>query len=201
MPGGDKGVEASEGMGSDPLIARVDLGAGKVTYETLSGETLRECMGGTGLAAWYLVREVPPGADWDSPENRLLILSGVLGGTPLPGTGTFSVVSKGPMTGLAGSSQANGFLGAFLRSNGLLGVIVQGTAPEWVCLLVEHGRVRIADAHDLLGLDTFETERQLAGRTMGQVSVAAIGPAGENRVRFAAIVSDGGHVAAHNGLG
>ena len=86
-------------------ILRVDLTNEKVTEEEPSQETLRMWGGGTGLGAKYLYQELPPEVKWSDPDNRMIWASGPLGGTKVPGTGTFSIVSKGPMTNLAGATQ------------------------------------------------------------------------------------------------
>jgi aldehyde:ferredoxin oxidoreductase len=112
-----------------------------------------------------------------------------------------AVVSKGPMTHMAGSSQANGFFGTYLKFSGFDGVIVQGEAKEWSYLRIHDGTAELCDARDLVGKDTLETEEILRSRLGKKWSVYGIGPSGENRVRYAAIFGDRGHVAAHNGLG
>jgi aldehyde:ferredoxin oxidoreductase len=94
-------------------ILRVDLSAGKTCSEDLDEATLIKWVGGVGLGAKYLYDEVPPGVEWADPENRLIWTTGPLAGSGVFGAGTFNVVTKGPMTNLAGSSQANGFLGAY----------------------------------------------------------------------------------------
>jgi len=85
------------------------------------------------------------------PENRLIWTSGPLAGSGLSGAGTFNVLSKGPMTNLAGSSQANGFFGAYLKYSGFDGIIFQGKAPSLVYLLICNGGGEIRDARHLAG--------------------------------------------------
>jgi aldehyde:ferredoxin oxidoreductase len=182
---------------------RIDLTSGQVQPEDLPETLIQQYVGGTGLGAKYLFDEVPPGVEWNDPENRLIFFSGPLGATRISGTGTFSVVAKGPMTNLAGSSQANGFFGAFLKFSGIDGFIVHGSAPDLVYLYIHGGTAEIRDASHLSGKGTLETEELLL-KEIGlgrRCSVQCIGPAGENLVRFAMISGDGGHVAAHNGLG
>jgi aldehyde:ferredoxin oxidoreductase len=182
-------------------ILRVNLSKGQTDVEEISDDMARKYVGGTGLGAKYLYEEVPPGVEWSHPDNRIMFFTGPLAGTKVAGSGTFSVISKGPMTNMAGASQANGFFGAFLRSSGFHGVIVQGAAKKWTRLHIHDGRAELLDAADLLGKDTWETEDAVRSKTGKRCSTFSIGPAGENLVRFAAIVGDRGHVAAHNGLG
>jgi len=182
-------------------ILRVDLGREQISEESLDSGTLRKYVGGTGLGAKYLYEEVPPGVEWSDAENRIMFFTGPLGGTKVSGSGTFSVVSKGPMTNMTGASQANGYFGAFLKFAGFDGIIVQGRAQRWLYLYVHDGAAELCDARHLQGKNTWETEDAIKQGLKRQCSVYSIGPAGENLVRFAAIVGDHGHVAAHNGLG
>lgn len=187
--------------GYNGKVLRVDLSANIIGEETLDEKVLRAYVGGTGLGARYLYAEVKPGVQWSDADNRIMFFTGPLAGTKVSGTGTFSVVSKGPMTNLAGASQANGYLGAFLKLAGFDGIVVQGRAENWVYLYIHDGKAEIRDARHLQDKDTWETEDTIKQELGGQCSVYTIGPAGENLVRFAAIFGDHGHVAAHNGLG
>ncbi len=180
---------------------RVDLGNETMSEESVDADTLRKCLGGNGLGAKFLYDEVPPGIEWSDPENRLFFFSGPLGGTRVSGSGTFSIISKGPMTNMAGASQANGYFGAFLKFSGYDGIIFHGKARRWLYLHVHGGTAELRDAEHLVGKNTWETEDAIKEGLEGQSSVYCIGPAGENLVRFAAVVGDHGHVAGHNGLG
>ena len=123
---------------------------------------------------------------------------------PFGGSGTISVVTKGPLTDGAAASQANGFLGAYMRTNGYDGVVVQGAAESLQYLYIHDGQAELRDAGHLAGVDTWDMIDRLAeelGVDERRISVFGIGPAGENRVRFAAIAGDRGHVAGHNGTG
>jgi len=125
---------------------RVDLVSETLSEESVDADTLRKCLGGNGLGAKYLYEEVPPGAEWSDPENRLFFFSGPLGGTRVSGSGTFSIISKGPMTNMAGASQANGYFGAFLKFSGYDGIIFQGKAQRWLYLHVHGGTAELRDA-------------------------------------------------------
>jgi len=185
-------------------IARVDLSSGRVTEESLDGAIVRKWVGGAGLGAKVLLEEVPPEVKWDDPENRLVLTAGPLAGTMVFGSGTFNVATKGPLTDLAVISQANGYFGAYLRLSGFDGLVLQGRSEEWVTLWIHDGKVELRPAKALLGLDVWETEdavRAELGVSERDVSVYAVGPGGENGVRFAAIAGDRGHVASKNGVG
>ena len=185
-------------------LLRVDLTTEESADEALDDATLRHYVGGTGIGIKYLYQEVSPETQWDDPDNRLILASGPVGGTRIGGSGSFSVVTKGPLTNGATSTQANGFFGAFLKFSGFDGIIIQGAAKRLVYLHIHDGTVEFRDANHLAGKDTWQTEELIKkelGKSEHEVSVFGIGPAGENLVKFACLVGDRGHVAAHNGPG
>jgi aldehyde:ferredoxin oxidoreductase len=194
-------MNTNQMMGYSLKLLRVNLTTGKSDVEEVDDATARKYVGGTGLGAKYLYEEVPPGVEWSDPENRIMFFTGPLAGTRVSGSGTISVISKGPMTNMAGASQANGFFGAFLRFSGLHGIIIQGAAKKWTRLHIHDGTAELVDAEHLIGKDTWETEDAVGAEIGSKCSVYSIGPAGENLVRFAVIVGDHGHVASKNGLG
>ena len=185
-------------------ILRVNLSKHEVHAEDLDNFTAEKWIGGVGFGAKYLYDEVPAGMEWSDPSNRLIWTSGPLAGSGVYGAGTFNVTAKGPMTNLAGSSQANGFFGAYMKFSGFDGIIFEGKSSNWVYLLVKEGKAEIRDARPLVGKDVFEMEdalRKELGVKEKDVSIYGIGPSGENGVLYSAIVGDQGHLAAHNGLG
>ena len=185
-------------------ILRIDLSTGKTVTEELSLDTVKKWVGGVGLGAKYLYEEVPPGVEWSDAENRLIWTTGPLAGTDVAGAATINIMAKGPMTNLAGSSQANGFFGAYLKFSGYDGIIFKGKSPKLIYVVIKDGKVKIHDAKHLAGKDVNEMERQIRSDLAvkkREVSIYGIGPAGENLVRHACIMGDEGHAAGHNGLG
>ena len=119
----------SSGMyGYAGKILRVDLSKRQISEEALDQAFLQKYLGGVGLGAYYLYREVPPAVKWSDPENRLILAIGPLNGLQMPGSGCFSVTTKGSLTEGAASSQANGFFGAYLKFCGYDGIVIKGKA-------------------------------------------------------------------------
>ena len=187
-------------------ILRVDLSNRRISEEVLNLQVLEGYIGGSGLGAKLLFDEVPSGVNPFDSENRLIFTTGPLTGTLIPGSGTYAVSTRSPLTGLAGIAHANGFFGARLKYAGYDGIIFQGTSGDLVYLLISNGKVELKDARDLAGKDTWETEEILQQKHGGKridfhTSIATIGPAGEKLVRFSGIFNDRGHVAASGGVG
>ena len=193
MPGGYAGK-----------ILRIDLSNHRIWTEDLTPAMARKYIGGTGIGAKILWDEVGPEVGWDHPENRLVLATGPLAGTPVWGNGNLSVVTRGPMTNGATSTQANGFFGVNLKYSGYDAIVIQGQSERWVYLYVNDDRIELRDASHLLGKDTWDMQDALYeehGLSGHQLSVYGIGPGGENLVRFAIIAGDYGHVASKNGCG
>ncbi|MFH0896500.1 MAG: aldehyde ferredoxin oxidoreductase N-terminal domain-containing protein, partial [Candidatus Bathyarchaeota archaeon] len=183
---------------------RADLTLEHLSEVVFDEETLRRYLGGTGIGTKILYDEVSPKASWSNPVNRIIIASGPLGGTAIPGSSTISLVTKGALTDGATSVQANGRFGAYLKFSGYDGLIIQGAAERWLYLHIDDGKAELRDANHLLGMDTYETGdaiRKEFGQKEMEMSVASIGPAGEHLVRFAGVFVEKGHAAAHNGSG
>ena len=132
---------------------RVDLSSGRIESEQLDEETHRDYVGGSAYGAKVLYDEVPPGTGWSDPDNRLIWTTGPLAGTGVAGAATINIMAKGPMTNLAGSTQANGFMGAYMKFSGFDGVIFQGRADRLVYLVLRDGEATIKDAQHLKGKD------------------------------------------------
>ncbi|MFC1898823.1 aldehyde ferredoxin oxidoreductase family protein [Chloroflexota bacterium] len=185
-------------------ILRVNLTTEVLTEEVLDEATLRKWVGGAGFGAKYLYEEVPPEVQWDDPENRIIVACGPFGGTRMGGSGTISISTKGCLTGGATSTQANGFMGAYMKFSGYDAIIFQGIAKNWVYLYLHDGVAELKDAQYLLGKDTWDTEnavKEELGYAERDMSVFCIGPAGENLVKFAGVFGDKDHAAGHNGIG
>lgn len=183
-------------------LLRVDLSNGSIEDEELEYERIRKYLGGVGLGSSILNEEVPEGIDALDPENRLIFVSGPFSGTGIPGSGTYSIVTKGPLTELAVGAQANGWFGARMKFAGYDGIIVQGKAPELSYLVINDDGIKIENDPELKGKDTYETQEYLLEKlNLSKGSVACIGPAGENQVLFANVASDFGHFASTNGVG
>ncbi len=190
--------------GYNGQILRVNLTTGQTSAVTLDPKTARKYFGGTGLGIKILYEEVPPGVEWSDPENRVIIASGPLGGTRVMGSATVTLVTKGAITSGPTATQTNGYLGAFLRFCGFDAIIIQGKAEKLSYLYIHDGKAEIRDAAALAGQSIWDTEdliKKELGAAQNAMSVFAIGPAGENLVRFAGFIGDRGHSASHNGSG
>ncbi len=182
-------------------ILRVDLTNGTLKIEDTNMEWARDYIGGQGLATRYFVEEVDPKVDPFSPENELILAPGPLTGTNAPTASRYMAVTKSPLTGTITRSNSGGYFGARVKHSGFDMIIVKGKAKKPVYLYVSNGRAELHDAENLWGKDVFETTDILMEEYGKNISVACIGPAGENLVKFAAIINDKHRAAGRNGVG
>lgn len=181
----------------------VDLSAGSIGQFELPDEVLRSYIGGCGLGAYLFRRFASPLDDPLAPNMPLMFLTGPLTDTPVPCSGRHSVVAKSPLTGIWGEASSAGRWGSQLKRAGFDGIVLIGRAQRPRCLVVEDGNAKLLDASALWGLDTYETSQRIAELHGDRFVTACIGPAGENLVRLACIMSDGkdARAAGRGGLG
>jgi aldehyde:ferredoxin oxidoreductase len=182
-------------------ILRVDLTRGDLTEEKLSEDMARKYLGGVGIATRYLFDEVPKGADPLGPENRLIFFTGPLTGTTSPSSSRYSVVTKSPLTGIWGQANSGGSFGPALKKSGFDGIIFEGIAPRPVYLKIEAGKAELCDAGHLWGKIVPDTEDCLKSDLGDGFTIACIGPAGENLVKYAAIMNNKHRAAGRCGVG
>ena len=171
-------------------ILRVDLTNGKISEEFPDEETLKLYLGGSGIATKYMIDEIPKGIDPLGPENKLIFMTGPLTGTPSPSTGRYSVNAKSPLTGVWGEANSAGFWGRDLKRSGFDGIIFEGISPKPVYLVTEDGKAELRDASHLWGKNTSETTRIIKEDLGDKFNVSCIGIAGENLVKYAAVMND-----------
>ena len=187
--------------GTHGKLLHVDLTAGRIQVESLPDEVYRLLAGGRALVAYLLLRDLPPGADPLGPENLLIFAPGVMQGTNFPGAGRHGVGGKSPLTGVLGSSEVGGWWGHEFKRTGFDALVVSGRAASPVYLWIHDGEAEIRPAEGLWGLATGPAQAAIRQELGDKVRVAQIGPAGENGVRYAAIMHDVNRAAGRNGLG
>ncbi len=180
-------------------VLRIDLNTGKITKEGLSSELI-QYIGGTGFCARLLFDELKAGTDPLGPENKCLIATGPLSATIFSQGGRYVIAGRSPLTGAWGEAHCGGYFGPEIKFSGYDMVIIEGESEKPVYLVIKDDDVRLKDAGRLWGKPTDETT-DIICRDEGVEEVACIGPAGENLVRFAAVITDKSRAAARSGLG
>lgn len=183
-------------------LLRVNLSSGKISEMLINKEFADKWMGGRGFAAKILFDELKPRIDPLSPANKLIFITGPLCGTGIPLTGKFAVATKSPLTNTISVGYGGGYFGPIMKRSGYDGVIFEGKSRKPLYVSLDDGTLTLRNAEHLWGKDVHKTE-ELVKNEIGEqrARVAAIGPAGENLVRFASIVSDKHAAVARCGPG
>jgi len=188
--------------GYNGQILRIDLHSGQYEIERPEVDFYRHYWGGRGFISYYLLKEAPVGVNPLGPENPLIFATGILTGGPFGGSGRHSIGARSPLTGAFGESEAGGYWGTELKKAGFDAIVIQGCSPHPIYLWIHDGQVEIRDADHLWGLTTAETKNQILSELNdAHIRLAMIGPAGENRVKFASIMHDLNYAAGRTGMG
>jgi len=182
-------------------LLEVDLTKTKIVSTSYSPELTRAFIGGRGFAIKTLWDEIKAGTDPFSPDNVLVIATGALSGHILPSSAKMIVATKGPLTGGYAEGSIGTYAAAQLKKAGYDHVVIKGRALKPCIIAIHDKAVEVVPCADLWGLGTKDAEKKLKdayGRTVGTL---LIGPAGENRIRFASVFSMGGRSGGRPGVG
>ncbi len=172
-------------------LLRINLSLEKVSVEELNAEVLRTFLGGVGYATQLLYNETLAFSDPLSPENKLIFATGPLTGTGAPGSGSIEVCFKSPLTGIWGEARAGGEWGSALKRAGYDFLVIEGKAKEAKYIVIHDSKVEIRPAKALKGKSSSQKEEFLIKDELKDASFefVEIGPAGENMVNLACIMS------------
>jgi aldehyde:ferredoxin oxidoreductase len=171
-------------------ILRVNLTKGVISKEPMKKEFTKQFLGGVGYSAKILWDELKPRIDPLSHENKLIFATGPLTGTLCPGSGSFSVCFKSPLTNVWGESRCGGDWGPELKFAGFDFLVLEGKSEKPVYIWICDGTAEIRSAEHLTGKSVPDTENLLKKEVGDYESkVVSIGAAGEKFVRFANIMS------------
>jgi aldehyde:ferredoxin oxidoreductase len=189
-------------QGYNGKILKVDLTQGRFEVETPDEKFYRAYMGGSALNMYDALKLIPKGVDPLGPENVLCLSVGVTTGAAVSGQSRMTATAKSPSSGGIGDSQCGGFFPAEMKAAGFDAIILMGKAPKPVYLWVHDGQYELRDARHLWGKITGEAEAAIK-KELGdeKVEVAQVGPAGEKRVRFAAIMNMSNRANGRTGMG
>jgi aldehyde:ferredoxin oxidoreductase len=182
-------------------IAKVDLTRGEIEYEKPKEDDLKKYLGGRGLGVRY-VFDNGPEVEPFSEQNILCFMTGPLVGSDVTMSGRMAVVTKSPLTGTVTDAHHGGWSGARLRWAGFDGVVFRGQAKKPVYAYIEDGKVTLKDASRVWGKNVHDSVKILKEEHGSKdLSVVAIGQAGEKLARFAAILNENDRASGRGGTG
>jgi aldehyde:ferredoxin oxidoreductase len=168
-------------------ILNFDLTEGKFSIQTFDEDFARKYLGGNGFAARILYDRLKPGIDPFSPENLVVFAVGPVTDTPFPSTSRAYAATKSPLNGLFFDSTFGGRFAITQKRTGFEAIVISGKAKEPVYLLVDENGARVKPASGIWGKTTKEAMEALQSAEGEDADVVAIGPAGENLVRYACL--------------
>jgi aldehyde:ferredoxin oxidoreductase len=177
---------ASKYKGYTGKILDVDLSSGKIGTFELSDRDRERFIGGRFISTKIMLDELRPGIDPLSSDNILIVMTSPLTGTNAPSTSRYDISAKSPQTGAIGHSNSGGNFGIHLKKAGWDGIVIRGKSKSPVYIDINNDIVKIEDAAALWGKNTEETQELMGDKKAGKM---VIGPAGENLVKYATVVS------------
>lgn len=187
-------------------IIFVDLATRQISDYPWSDQERELYLGGKIMAARILYDNLTGKEAPFSDENLLVITTGPLTGTGAPSSSRFNISTISPLTGITTSSNCGGNFGYYLKKAGYDALILKGRAAEHAWLEIQNDRLTFHNADWLWGKKTGETQEALSNKISelrgcpDKSGKICIGPAGENLVKYASIISNE-RVAGRAGVG
>jgi aldehyde:ferredoxin oxidoreductase len=180
----------------------VDLTRDKIIIEPTNEEFAATYIGGSGYACRLALDHLAASTEPLSPENMLIFATGPLVGTAAPDSGRHAVCARSPLTRLWGESYSGGVFGAKMKFAGIDVIVVKGRAADPAYISVREGKAELRPARHLWGEDTASTQKLIKEELHDRgASVSCIGEAGENLVKYAAVINDWNRAAGRTGMG
>ena len=179
---------------------------GKVLFVDLTNKTYKEfpwtdedrkrTVGGKIMAADILLQHIRPGMKAYDEDNWLVVTTGPMARTKSPSSTRFNISTVSPLTGILTSSNCGGPFGRRLKKAGWDAMIITGKAQELTWIEINEDEVTFHDVPEMKGMHVTPAQKALPNHTGKMV----IGPAGENKVRYACVFS-GERTAGRGGVG
>ncbi len=184
-------------------ILRVNMSNLEAVFEDLPKEW--EIIGGRGLSAKILGKEVSPKTDPLGSEAKLVIATGPLAGTLAPSCGRISVGAKSPLTLGIKEANSGGPAGQKLDKLDIRAIVIEGAAEEGKCFLlnINQDGTSLVSADQYKGMKNYELVDALHNAYDEKATVISIGIAGERLWKSAAVTltDKDGHCSRHAARG
>jgi len=183
-----------------PLLT-IDL-TERTTTETDIDDLLAETIGGRATATHLAHDRIPFDADPLGPENRAYLSTGPLQHSRMSFTGRMNMTGLSPLTDGLLSSNAGGYLSRNFTGTGNSVVEFAGASDELLAVHVRDDGVTFEEVPELEGALVSEVSDYVdEHHDLGPDNCVAIGPAGENLVRFASAMTFDSRAFGRGGLG
>ncbi|HKI53033.1 MAG TPA: aldehyde ferredoxin oxidoreductase family protein [Anaerolineales bacterium] len=182
-------------------VAWVDLTSGTTEFKPIPEEYKLKYIGARGVGDRF-VFDNGPEVDPLSPDNILCFMNGPMTGSEANMSGRMAVVTKSPLTGTITDSHHGGWSAARLRWAGYDGLVFKGKAEKPTYVYIHDGEFELLDASEVWGKGVHDTVKHFQDKYGEKdLTVIAIGPAGENLVKFACWINEDDRASGRGGTG
>ncbi|MDL1912026.1 aldehyde ferredoxin oxidoreductase [Chloroflexi bacterium CFX6] len=182
-------------------VAWVDLTTGATEFKPIPEEYKLKYIGARGVGVRF-VFDNGPSVDPLSPDNILCFMNGPLTGSEANMSGRMAIVTKSPLTGTITDSHHGGWSAARLRWAGYDGLVFKGKASKPTYVYIHDDQFELLDASDVWGKGVHDTVKYFKEKYGEKdLTVIAIGPAGENLVKFACWINEDDRASGRGGTG
>jgi aldehyde:ferredoxin oxidoreductase len=189
-------------MALNRKIAYINLTTGEIEIKPIPLDIRKKFLGGRGLDAYLLLNHSKKGCDPLGPDNPLIVSGGILTATCASATARTHVMAKSPLTGLLGSCNMGGFFAPEMAWAGFHHLVIKGKAEKPSYIFIHDGEIEIRSAEHLWGKTTTETQWAIRDELNDQeVKSMVCGPAGENLVAFANVMTGIKNAGGRTGMG
>ncbi len=172
-------------------ILYIDLSSGTSEVRPTPVDFVEKYGGQKGLGTRLLMEDFDPKTEAYAEENKIVLTTSIMAGTPVSCSAKMAMTTKSPLTGGITDGSVGGHIGAELKYAGYDAVVISGKARELSYIYIDPDTVEVRTISDLAGAGCFKTEDQLKERLKDDdLKVFAIGPAGENLVKYSCVSSE-----------
>ena len=189
-------------MALDRKIAYINLTTREIKVKPIPLEIRKKFLGGRGLDAYLLLNNAPEGCDPMGPDNPLIVSGGILTATCASATSRTHVMAKSPLTGLLGSCNMGGFFAPEMAWAGFHHLVITGQSENPCYIFIHNGEIEIRDGSGIWGMTCTDAQWAIQDE-LGDKEVKSMvcGPAGENLVTYACVMTGIKNSGGRTGMG
>ena len=187
-------------------VLMVDLSKSLVSEYPWSDEDRELYIGAKAMASKIMFDNFTGKETAFSEDNLIIVSTGPLTGTGAPCSNRFNISTLSPLTGITTSSNCGGNFGYYLKKAGIDALVIRGKCPVPTWIEIKNDKFFFHEAGDLWGMKVSQSQEELqrrmneARKCRVKCGMLSIGPAGENMVKYAAVIS-GERAAGRAGVG
>ena len=187
-------------------LVRINVNTESINFEDISKDSKYYLLGGRGLTSQIVNDEVPPKSDPLGKDNKLIIASGLLTGSPFPNSGRTSVGGKSPLTNGIKEANVGGRPSMMLAFSGIRALILEDISQNLKLIIINQNDIKFESAEDYKGIGNYELHERLRKKYGERIGIYSIGPAGEMMLKNSTVCANDlegypSRHAARGGLG